>query len=103
VSLLYCVSSVFCFCICFILLLRGPVFLTLNTKYALVRVQPDSIVTTSFKNKLKVSSMIHSLARVRIKILKVSFEYVLKIVKREIHGMLKGCSDVFKVERHFLV
>jgi hypothetical protein len=29
VSLLYCVSSVFCFCICFILLLRGPVFLTL--------------------------------------------------------------------------
>jgi hypothetical protein len=28
VSLLYCVSSVFfCFCICFILLLRGPVFL----------------------------------------------------------------------------
>jgi hypothetical protein len=28
VSLLYCVSSVFCFCICFILLLRGPVFLT---------------------------------------------------------------------------
>jgi hypothetical protein len=28
VSLLYFVSSVFCFCICFILLLRGPVFLT---------------------------------------------------------------------------
>jgi hypothetical protein len=28
VSLLYCVSSVFCFRICFILLLRGPVFLT---------------------------------------------------------------------------
>jgi hypothetical protein len=28
VSLLYCVSSVFCFCICFILLLCGPVFLT---------------------------------------------------------------------------
>jgi hypothetical protein len=28
VSLLYCVSSVFCFYICFILLLRGPVFLT---------------------------------------------------------------------------
>jgi hypothetical protein len=28
VSLLYCVSSVFCFCICFILLLHGPVFLT---------------------------------------------------------------------------
>jgi hypothetical protein len=28
VSLLYCVSSVFYFCICFILLLRGPVFLT---------------------------------------------------------------------------
>jgi hypothetical protein len=27
VSLLYCVSSVFCFRICFILLLRGPVFL----------------------------------------------------------------------------
>jgi hypothetical protein len=27
-SLLYCVSSMFCFCICFILLLRGPVFLT---------------------------------------------------------------------------
>jgi hypothetical protein len=27
-SLLYCVSSVFCFRICFILLLRGPVFLT---------------------------------------------------------------------------
>jgi hypothetical protein len=26
-SLLYCVSSVFCFFICFILLLRGPVFL----------------------------------------------------------------------------
>jgi hypothetical protein len=29
VSLLYCVSSVFCFCICFILLLHGPVFLTI--------------------------------------------------------------------------
>jgi hypothetical protein len=28
VSLLYCVSSVFCFHICFILLLHGPVFLT---------------------------------------------------------------------------
>jgi hypothetical protein len=28
VSLLYCVSSVFCFRICFILLLCGPVFLT---------------------------------------------------------------------------
>jgi hypothetical protein len=27
-SLLYCVSSVFCFCICFILLLHSPVFLT---------------------------------------------------------------------------
>jgi hypothetical protein len=28
VSLLYCVSFVFCFCICFILLLHGPIFLT---------------------------------------------------------------------------
>jgi hypothetical protein len=28
VSLLYCVYSVFCFCISFILLLRGPIFLT---------------------------------------------------------------------------
>jgi hypothetical protein len=28
VSLLYCVSSVFCFHICFILFLCGPVFLT---------------------------------------------------------------------------
>jgi hypothetical protein len=28
VSLFYCVSSVFYFCICFILLLRDPVFLT---------------------------------------------------------------------------
>jgi hypothetical protein len=27
-SLLYCVSTVFCFCICFILFLRGPAFLT---------------------------------------------------------------------------
>ena len=28
VSILYCVSSVFCFCICFILLLHSPIFLT---------------------------------------------------------------------------
>jgi hypothetical protein len=32
VSLLYCVSSVFYFCICFILLLRGPIFLTLPVR-----------------------------------------------------------------------
>jgi hypothetical protein len=31
--LLYCVSSMFCFCICFILLLRGPVFLTNRVQY----------------------------------------------------------------------
>jgi hypothetical protein len=30
VSLLYCVSSVFCFRICFILLLHCPVFLTIT-------------------------------------------------------------------------
>ena len=30
-SLLYCASSVFCFYICFILLLHGPVFLTGKT------------------------------------------------------------------------
>jgi ABC-type transporter MlaC component len=32
VSLLYCVSSVFCFHICFILLICGPIFLTMITK-----------------------------------------------------------------------
>jgi hypothetical protein len=32
VSLLYCVSSVFYFCICFILLLRDPVFLTIGIR-----------------------------------------------------------------------
>jgi hypothetical protein len=40
VSLLYCVSFVFCLCICFILLLRGPVFLT-RTIYILVMVGFD--------------------------------------------------------------
>jgi hypothetical protein len=33
VPLLYCVSSVFCFCIYFILLLRSPVFLTLGASF----------------------------------------------------------------------
>jgi hypothetical protein len=61
-----------------------------------MRVQLDSIVTTSFKNKSKVCNMIHSLARVSDKIIKVGFDYVLKIMKRESHGMLEGCSSVFK-------
>jgi hypothetical protein len=75
----------------------------LNAKDALVRFQLGSIVTPSFNNKPKVYSVILSLARVSSKIIKVSFDYVLKIVKSEIHGMLKGCSDVFKAERHFSV
>jgi hypothetical protein len=36
VSLLYCVSSVFCFYICFILFLHGPVFLTLQDALDLI-------------------------------------------------------------------
>jgi hypothetical protein len=68
-----------------------------------VRVQLDSIVTTSFENKPKVSSMILSLVRVSSNIIKVIFDYVIKIVKSESHGTLKGCSDVCKDEIHFLV
>jgi hypothetical protein len=47
--------------------------------------------------------MVHSLARVSSKIIKVGFKYVLEIMKSESNGMLEGCSDVFKAERHFLV
>ena len=67
----------------------------LNEKNALVRVQPDSIVTTYLKKKLKVSNVIHSLARVSSKIIKVSFDYVFEIMESEIHGSLKGCSRIF--------
>jgi hypothetical protein len=45
--------------------------------------------------------MIHSLARVSSKIIQVGFDYVLEIVKNESHGMLEGCSSVFKEERNF--
>jgi hypothetical protein len=74
-----------------------------NAKDAIVRVQPDSIVTTSFKNKSKVCSVICFLTRVSSKIVKVSFEYMLKIEKSEGHGMLEGCLGVFKAEKHFPV
>ena len=47
--------------------------------------------------------MIHFLARVSSNIIKVGFDYVLDIVKRESHGMLEGCSKIFKAERHFPV
>jgi hypothetical protein len=50
-----------------------------------------------------VCSVIRSLARVSTNIIKVNFDYVLKIMKSEGHGTLKGFSDVFKVERHFLI
>ena len=73
----------------------------LNSKDALVRVPLDSIMTTSFKNKAKVYNAIHSLVSVSNKIIKVSFDYVLKIVKREIHGTLKGFSNIFKDEGIF--
>jgi hypothetical protein len=75
----------------------------LNAKDAFVRVQPDYIVMTSFKKNPKVGNVILSLARVGSKIIKVSFDYVLKIMKIEIHGMLKGCSSIFKAERNFTV
>ena len=58
---------------------------------------------TSFKNQPKVCNMIHSLVRVSINIIKVGFDYVLDIIKREIHGSLEGCSGVFKAERHFSI
>jgi hypothetical protein len=47
--------------------------------------------------------MIHSLARVSSKIIKVGFDYVLEIVKTENHGTLEGCSGIFKDERNFPV
>jgi hypothetical protein len=68
-----------------------------------MRVESDFIVATSFKNQLKVHSMIHSLVRVRNKIIEVSFDYVLKIMKSESHGSLEGFSGVFQAERHFSV
>jgi hypothetical protein len=68
-----------------------------------MRVESDPIVATYFKNQLKVRSMIHSLARVRSKIIEVRFEYVFEIMKRESHGSLEGFSGIFQVKRHFLV
>jgi hypothetical protein len=47
--------------------------------------------------------MIHSLARVSSKIIKVGLNYVLQVMKIECHGTLEGCSGVFKAERHFSV
>jgi hypothetical protein len=47
--------------------------------------------------------VIGSLARVRRNIIKLSFNYVLKIMKHEIHGTLKGCFGIFKAERHLPV
>jgi hypothetical protein len=47
--------------------------------------------------------MIHSLARVSNKIIKVRFSYVLKIMKRESHGTLKGCSDILRPKGIFQV
>jgi hypothetical protein len=46
---------------------------------------------------------IHVPKEKRTKISKVSFDYVPKIMKHESHGTLKGCSDVFKAERHLPV
>jgi hypothetical protein len=46
---------------------------------------------------------IHVPKEKRTKIIKVSFDYVLKIMKHENHGTLKGCSNVFKAERHLSV
>ena len=62
----------------------------LNAKDALTRVQPDPIIMTSFKNELKLYNVIRSLARVSNNIIKVIFDYVLKIMKIESHGTLKG-------------
>jgi hypothetical protein len=58
---------------------------------------------TSFKNQPKVCDMIHSLVRVSIKIIEVSFEYIIEIVKIKIHGALEGCSNIFQAEGHFPV
>jgi hypothetical protein len=75
----------------------------LNEKDALLRFQPDSIITTSFKNKKKVHNMIHPLVGVSIEIIKVGLDYVLNIMKSESYGTLEGFSGIFKDERHFLV
>jgi hypothetical protein len=50
-----------------------------------------------------VSGVIYSLARVSSEIIEVSFENMFEIVKIKGHGMLEGCSDVFKAKRIFLV
>jgi hypothetical protein len=47
--------------------------------------------------------VIQSLARVSRKIFNVSFNYVLKIMKQESHGTLKGFSGVFKPQMHLSV
>jgi hypothetical protein len=50
-----------------------------------------------------VGRVIHSLEIVRSKIIEVSFDYILEIVKSEGHVSLEGFSDVFKAERHYSV
>jgi hypothetical protein len=47
--------------------------------------------------------MIHSLARVSSNIIKVRFDNVFEIMKREIHGSLEGGSSIFQAERNFSV
>jgi hypothetical protein len=47
--------------------------------------------------------VIHSLVRMSSEIFKVSFDYMLEIMKHEVHGSLEGCSDVFNAERNFSV
>jgi hypothetical protein len=58
---------------------------------------------TSLKNYPKVLRVIHSLTRVSNKIVKISLDYMFKIVECEGHSRLEGCSGVFKDERHLLV
>jgi hypothetical protein len=55
-----------------------------------MRVQMDVIIATSLKNYMKVGRVIHSLVRMSNAIMKISFDYMLEIVKGEGHGSLEG-------------
>ena len=47
--------------------------------------------------------VIHSFVRVSSEIIDICFDYMLEIMKHEVHSSLEGRSIIFKAERHFLV
>ena len=75
----------------------------LNVQNAFLGIQASLIMSTAFKNHAKVIWMVPSLARMSKKIIQVWIDNILDVMEGKFHFLVKGSSDIFQIEGHFLV